>query len=546
MMTATFTSLGRRTWKQVGLAATLALATAASVQGEPRARITPYLEYQQVVTADFNDGDVLTYSGIGGGVDGTIQTRRIQAAFSYNYQRRIAWEGGIDDEDVHSGVAAVRLEAVRDVLSFEAGAMAGRSNADLRDPVASLRTSDDEGVAEIYSAYAGPTLSTHAGPIAIAASYRLGYVHVDDHSLAGTLPAGSPRVERYDSSTIHNATASIGMEPGELPIGWTVGAGWSREEMERLDSTFDGKYVRGDVVLPVSPQLALTAGVGYEDIESSQQDIVRDASGVPVIGPGGELVPDPSRPRLLAYDDSGIFWDAGVIWRPSPRTELQARAGRRYGGTTFTGSLEHRINSAYAFNAMVYDSVDSFGRLLVTDLSGVPRNFDPRRDPLTGVGGGGGCVFGKDPGTGACFDDALQSINNFNFRNRGAEILFSGGRGPWSFGIGAGYNQRKYLAPAASGFVLDGVTDKSFMLSAEAERQLSRSSGYGMNAYAGWYNSGIAGEDSSFNTGITGNYYRSIFTERLQATIAAGLYSSRSEGDDQTIGSVLFGLRYSF
>ena len=523
-------------------AAGAVLLTTASVQGEPRTSIHPYLEVQQVLSADFNGGDVLTYTGVGGGVDGTVATRRVTATISYNYQRRIAWEGGIEDDDVHSGLAAVQAQVIPGTLMVGAGAMATRSHADLRVPVPGLRTLDDPNVAEIYSAYAGPTLTHQAGPLNIGASYRLGYVHIDDHSLAGDdLPPGTPRIDRSSSSTVHNASASVGMAPGALPFGWTVGAGWVREDQNRFDSSFEARYVRGDVVVPVGPYLAFTAGGGFEDIESSQQDILRDAGGVPVVGPDGFVVADPNAPRLLTYDESGLIWDAGVIWRPSPRTELQARIGRRYGGTTFTGSLEHRLSRDYALSASVYDNVSSFGQLIVTDLAGVPTAFEIPRHGL-----GGGCVFGTDPGTGTCFDAALQSINAFSFRNRGASILFSGGRGPWSFGVGAGYANRRYHAPPGGDFVLHGVTDHSFSLNGNLRKELSRTSGIGVGGYASWFDSGIAGADGSFGTGLGVDYYRTLFHPRLQATAAAGIYHTQADEFDSTIGTVLFGLRYTF
>jgi uncharacterized protein (PEP-CTERM system associated) len=549
MKNAFFPRLEGRSLRSVIAASAVALVAAASVNGAPRTSIHPYLEIQQVLSADVNGGDVLTYTGVGGGIDGQIATRRVTATISYNYQRRLALNGRIQDDSVHNGLAAVHVDAIPGMLAFDAGAMAARASADPRLRVADLRTADDPNAAEIYSAYAGPTLTTHAGPLTIGASYRLGYVHVDDDSLAGDdVPPAVRRAERYSSSTVHNATASVGMSPGQgLPVGWTVGGGYVREDLNRFDSTFEAAYIRGDVVYPVSPTLAVTAGVGYETGQGSQQDILRNESGAPIIGPGGTVTPDPSKPRLLTYDEDGFIWDAGVIWRPSPRTELQARVGRRYGGTTFTGSLQHRINSSYAFSASIYDNVSSFGRLLVADLSGVPQKFDLRRGGLnTGLNGGLGCVYGSDPGTGSCFDDSLQSIDNFNFRNRGASALLSGGRGPWSYGIGAGYNTRRYFAPPGNDFVLSGVTDHSFSLNGSASRELSRTSGFDLAAYAGWYDSGIRGADSSFSTGVTGTYYRTVFNDRLQANAAAGIYSSHAGEFDSTVASVLFGLRYSF
>jgi hypothetical protein len=543
MKQAIFQRLVRQSWLPLAGAASATLLAGAAVQGEPRTSIHPYLEVQQVAVADFDRGEVLTYTGVGGGVDAAIATRRVQATISYNYQRRIGWNERLKDNDVHSGLAAVHVEAIPGTLSFDAGAMAARTHADIRLPVPTARTIDSANAAEIYSAYAGPTLTTHAGPLAIGASYRLGYVKVDDHSLAGSdLPPGAPRVDRYTSSVVHNATVSVGMAPGRLPFGWTVGAGYVREDMNRLKSKFEGQYVRGDVVLPVSPTLAVTGGVGYERMKGSQQDFLRDASGLPVLTPDGNLVPDPSRPRLRTYDHDGYMWDAGIIWRPSPRTELTARGGWRYGGVSVVGTLQHKINSRSALNAVVYDGVSSFGRLLIADLNGLPAKFQV---PSNGLGGAG-CVFGTDPGTGACFGDALQSISNFNFRNRGASIRYSAARGPWSMGLGAGYANRRYLAPDSNVFALRGVTDQSFTAQGNIGRRLTRSSGVDLDAYLSWYDSGIADTDSAFGAGLTGRYYRNVFRERLQAQIAAGLYTSHAGDFDASYGSILVGLRYTF
>ncbi len=523
------------------------LLTAASVQGSPRVDVAPYLEVQEVLSADLNGGDVLTYTSVGAGIDASIQTRRVQATISYNYQRRIGFGDNLNEDDVHTGLAAARLAVIPNVLNFDAGAMAIRSQADPRSPVSQFRNADEANAVEVYSAYAGPTLSTRVGPLDVGASYRIGYVAVDDHNFDGvTGGSTSPKIDRFDSSTVQSAAVSVGMKQRGLPVGWTVGAGWEREDAERLDSDFEGKYVRGDVVVPVSANLAVTAGAGYEKFKSSQQDIVRDSNGVPVVTASGDLIADPSKPRLLSYDQSGLIWDAGVIWRPSQRTELQARVGRRYGGTTFTGSFQHQINEHASISASVYDSVDSFGHMLVTDLAGVPRRFNTARKNR-GMVGIGGCVTGVDPGTGACFDDALRAINNFTFRNRGANLSYSAERGPWSYGFGLGYDQRRYFAPPSGNvFVLNGVTDRSWSLNANAGRRLTSRSGYNLDAYATLFDSGIAGSGTSKSLGLSGSYYRSLFTDHLQANVSAGIYNTQGEDIDSTVASLLFGLRYNF
>ncbi len=539
------TSIARR----ILLAAGLAIAFAAPASAANRAEIVPYLEVQQVLSADLNDGDTLTYTSVSAGIDGRVTTRRVEAQVSYEYERRIAWNSGIADDDVHTGLAQVRAQIVPNMLTLNAGALATRVRSFGEGPIFGFATTDSRYLSDVYSVYAGPDFSTRAGPLDLAATYRFGYVKVDDHSFAG-LPRvpGSPLLDRYDSSTNQTANFSVGMGPGSLPFGWTVSGGYAREDVDRLDQEYVGRFIRGDLILPVSPTFAVTGGVGYEKIESSQQDVLRGADGLPIITPGGNLVPDPSRPRLLSYDQSGIIWDAGVIWRPSRRTEVQARVGRRYGDMTYTGSFEHKINSAYAITGSVYDTVDSFGRIIVADLAGMPTDFRVNRNPLNqGVGGVGGCVFGNDPGTGVCLDNAFDAISTSNFRHRGATILFSGGRGGWTMGLGATYSQRKYSTPdPLSAFALQRFTDRTFSVDGSLERQLSRSSSLAFDAYANWFDPSAPGTSSIFGAGITGSYQRSLFLDRLQAQAALGLYTTDSELEDATGLQGLVGLRYAF
>ena len=542
--------------KRLGHLAPLALALlattswAAPAGAQVRTRVQPYIEAQQVLTAEVDSGDVLTYSAIAAGVDAGVETRRLRAQISYRYEKRIAWEDNLLDDDVHTGIAQLSADVVPNLVRVNAGALATRARGDGFGPAFGLNTSDSASISEVYSFYAGPDLSTRVGDLSVNGSYRFGLVEVDNKILRGLpLAPGAVLLDRYDSSTNHSLSASVGMGVGNLPFGWTVAGGYFREDTKRLDQEFEGGFIRADVVVPVSPTVAVTAGAGYEKIESSQQDILRDSAGNPVVTPGGRLVGDPAKPRLLAYETDGFIWDVGVLWRPSRRTEFQARFGRRYGGSTVIGSFSHQMSSRLGIRASVYDGVESFGRLLVADLAAVPVDFDIRRNPLNGgVGGIGGCVFGADPGSGACFDDAFQSIANANFRNRGVNVILSGKYGLWGFGIGAGYSSRRYFQPIVEqGFALDRRTDESFNIYAGATRDLSRDSSVAIDAFANWYDSGVPGVDEVFSTGLTGSYYQSFLLDRLQGQAALGLFTTDSEVfDDSTILSALLGLRYNF
>ena len=539
-------SIMRSAWRLLRLTGVAGgLALFASAPAHARSDVAPYIEVQQVLDAELNGGgDVLTYTSVAAGVDATVTTRRVQAQISYRYERRIAWNHNINDEDVHSGLAQARIEIAPEVLTLDAGAIATRGRADPRGPGFGFTSADNSNIADVYAGYVGPSLATHVGPLSVNASYHLGYVKVDDHNQAGSAFPGGP-LDRYDSSTSHDVQASVGMAPGELPVGWTIAAGYVRENSKRLKHRFEGKYVRGDVVVPVSPTFAVTGGIGYEKIRSSQQDYLRDEDGLPVVTPGGNLIADPSKPRLLSYDQSGLIWDAGVIWRPSPRTELTARGGQRYGDTTVVGTLKYQFSRDFGFTAVVYDSVTSFGRLLVSDINGLPTNFKVQNRGLN-ANNFGGCVFGNDPGSGRCLGDALNAISGQDFRNRGIGLMLSGHRGVWDMEIGAGYAQRKYLAADSGPFSLHGVTDKSATVEATLGRSLTRTSGFDIQGYAEWYDAGIAGNDTVFSSGVTGTYYRNFLLDRLQGTASVGIYTSNGNDDDSTVASALLGLRYNF
>ncbi|MDP8914370.1 MAG: hypothetical protein M3N39_12460, partial [Pseudomonadota bacterium] len=104
-----------RAFGLAGLAAGISLGSAAEA-APARTEIVPYIEVQQVLNADLNDGDVLTYTSVSAGVDGRVTTRRVQAQISYRYERRIAWEDDIADDDVHTGIAQVHAQLVPNML----------------------------------------------------------------------------------------------------------------------------------------------------------------------------------------------------------------------------------------------------------------------------------------------------------------------------------------------------------------------------------------------------------------------------------------------
>ena len=505
--------------------------------------VAPYLEVQQVLVADLKDGtDVLTYTTVAAGIETSVQTRQAEAQVNLRYERRFFYSDGLEDDDIISGLARGSVQVVPNVLSLEAGALASRSRVDLRGQAPSNVVGDTDNVTQVYSIYAGPSLSTNVGALDVNASYRVGYTKVEAES-AGILPAGQQPIDVFDDSVSHSANASVGMQPGDLPFGWAVSGGYEREDSGQLDQRFEGKYARADVTVPVTPTLALVGGVGYEDIEISERDAVRDVNGDPVVDNDGRFVTDETSPRLLSYDEDGLIWDAGVMWRPSRRTSLEARVGQRYGSTTYAGSLGYQPNENTALNVSVYDTVSGFGNLLNDQLAGLGTSFSSSRNPLSGDLNG--CAFGQ---TGSlCLNDALQSAASSSFRARGVNAAIAYNFNGWSTNVGAGYQRRKFFAAELGALAnVDGLTDENYYAYLGIAKQLDDRSSFDANVYANLLDSGFAGAPNVLGLGANAAYYRQIIPG-LSGTVAAGLDSYRQEGfDSELTASALLGLRYDF
>ena len=521
----------------------LGLAVPAAGARERKADVAPYLEIQQILVADLKNGsDVLTYTSVAAGIESSIQTRGAQAQVNLRYERRFFYQDNLGDDDVITGLARGGVQIVPNVLTLEAGGIATRSRVDLRGEAPSNTVGNIDNVTQVYSVYAGPNLSTQIGALDVNANYRVGYTKVENKS-TGTLPPGQLPIDVFDDSVSHSASASVGMQPGDLPFGWSVSGGWEREDGSELDQRFEGKYVRADVTVPVSSSLALVGGVGYEDIEISERDAVRDVNGNPVIGNDGRLVTDETSPRLLSYDQDGIIWDAGVMWRPSRRTSLEARVGQRYGSETYYGNFGYQPNQSTALNISVYDTVSGFGNLLNDNLANLGTSFSSTRNPLSGELNG--CAFGQT--SSLCFNDVLQSAASSSFRARGVNGQLTYSTGGWNTGLGAGYARRRYFASQLGAVsAVDGLVDENYYATFSIGRELDTYSSFDANVYANLLDSGFANAPNVLGLGANAAYYRQILPG-LQGTAAVGLDSFQQDGFDSEItASALLGLRYDF
>ena len=509
-----------------------------------RTTIQPYLEAAQIVTAELSPGnDVLTYSTVAAGVDASIAGRRTQGQVSLRYERRIGWDSKVADGDTISGIARVKHDIVPGALAIEAGALAARTRVEGSGATSLNPVDVGDGVSQIYSLYAGPSFATHAGDIALSGSAAVGYNRVETPDAVRVVP-GQTRADVFDDSVTTTAQLAAGIAPGVvLPIGLTVSGAYAREDISNLDQRVEDGHVQVDALYPISPDLALVAGVGYEKVRISSRDALRDANGAPIIGPDGRFVTDGNGPRRIAYDVDGLIWDAGVMWRPSRRTSLSATVGRRYGSTSYTGSFAYAPSDRRSFNVSVYDTVSGLGTVMNRALRDLPTDFEVSRNPITGDING--CVIAQ--ANGLCFNNALASVSSATFRSRGISASYGQRFGRLSAGLGAGYDRRKFIAAPGTVLALaNGVIDENFYLGASLSGPLGEGAGFTTSAYANWYQSGASSAGDATAVGANASYFRNL-TDRLVATAAVGVDGiSRKVLDDEWFASALLGLRYNF
>lgn len=507
-------------------------------------RIAPYIEASQIVSAELSPGDeVLTWSTIAAGVDAQVQGSNNAASLSVRYERRFGWSRNAEDGDMLSGVAR-GYTSVAPGVRLEAGALATRSGVEAEGGAVTGAPRGRDGVSNVYSVYAGPSVSTRAGDVGISASYRLGYTRLDEE---GTVPsvAGVPEIDVFEDSVVHVASVQAGVKPYEvLPVGLGAGANYYREDISNLDQRVEDLRARADITVPVADTVALVGGVGYEKVRISGRDAVRDATGDAVVGADGRYVVDKAGPRRIAYDVDGLIWDAGVVWRPSRRTALEAHVGRRYGSTSYFGSFAYAPSPRSSFNVSVYDSVSGFGGQVNRALADLPTGFTAVRNPLTGDIGG--CVAAVEKG--GCLSGALGSVRSATFRGRGVMATYGRVIGRYQAGIGFGYDRRKFIA--APGTVLaaaNGVVDENYWMNAYVNGRLSQHDGFTTSVYANWLQTGAGFAGDASAVGANASYYRNL-TSKLSATAALGIDGVNRDDplEDFWTASALLGVRYNF
>lgn len=562
----------------------LLLATAmSSTPAFATVRFEPSIESRAVVNyASDQSPETRSFNEVAVGVDTGIETRRIDFDLRYRYAHRIGISGPLNDKDRHAGSGQLRSELIRDLFFLDAQGSATILNTGFGgavDPDA-----DDANQQQTFSGSIQPAIRHRFGRTQVTARYSYGIFEAGNQfsllRVGRPLQPGQGFLLGASDTRNQSASVAIGNVGRSDRLRWRVSAEWQRDRIDQLDQLYTSKRGLADAEYSLSRTIGLIANVGYEDILDRQDAIVIDATGVPVPDANGFVQRDPTMPYTVNFDTNGLTYEAGFRLSPSRRTNFIARAGKRFGDFTASGSLELELSSDLRLFATYNESLNNFGRLFTTLFT------DPVSGTITPIGSfagsGGGkqspigattCAFGLDAETGSCAFNLSQIASNATFKDQSAALTIAkGGAGSaegvaprrFSGSLSAFYTKRGYLGNQPAGLPagtapisLGGSTDHSYGVALHAEQRLGRQQTVGLDLRAQRNEYGLSRDGKDLQ--LTAQLRYDWLIARSVSLFASGFLNRRlvEEGTgpalpgrfilpQNTAGSASVGIRYLF
>lgn len=519
-----------------------------------RVEIDPSIELRQVFDLPIDD-DFTTYSEAVIGVDGAIQTRRVHGQLSYRFAQRFEEVGDIANNQSHSLIARGDADVIPGTLRVDAGAFATFLNRDLRRRVSFDDDANNGNLAQTYSAYVAPSFHQRLGAFAeFDATYRIAYVNVDEADvsrLGGGVGGVDTQLGAYADSVNQSLDARFGNREASGKFRWDLAGSAQDERTDRLDQHYRSYLGRVELEYALNRDFALLGSVGYEDIKSSEEQILTDAAGVPLVDAEGHFIIDPNAPRRVSYDQDGLVYDGGFRWTPSRRTFLQIRVGKRFGEFNVNGQLRYEPSPRLGVTASWSESVSTFGQLLTQDFNGVPVSFFIPGGNRVGFGG---CILGVDPATGTCLLNWTQSITNATFRNQAGQLIIETKRGATRASLSAIYTKRRYVdtqqlqAPGSPPVdpSLANRADETISLIAGVDRDLGAGRHLSASLHGDRYRFALSHARADYYAGLW-TAYRQLINRHLDARVTSSITRRFSKIDkDRTDAVVTAGLVYHF
>jgi uncharacterized protein (PEP-CTERM system associated) len=274
-------------------------------------RLTPRTDFTGTYTDNnrlsSTDEDSAFIFGIRPGIVADLNASRVRAFVDYGLELLLtaggddAGDGGDDDRRLNQQLNANgTVEWLQDFFFTDASASIFQQNASIFGPIARDNTTDTGNRADVRTFRLSPYIKRNLGSLLIyEARYTYGVFESDQDI------ASNGDLNRIDLRVDSGRAFQTGFGAEYFTETQTI---------EDNQDDFTREAVAGNLRYPLTSRLDLLARVGYED-----NDFL-----------------------TVGDDPTGGFYSVGAAWAPTPRTQLEARVGERFFGSTAFLDLNHR------------------------------------------------------------------------------------------------------------------------------------------------------------------------------------------------------------
>lgn len=269
---------------------------------------------------------------------------------SYDYYTKNTRLNGARPKALIDGIA----EVVEDTLTIDARLATSVQQISDEDRMPAVPRNLDRNQTQVINYGISPTvMGRFNSEIEGEASYDFSSIRYLDGPVGNAGLSGA-------NTTRHKLRANVGnMLTSGSPLRWTATGSYERASIrnygsgqpERANTEARGEY-------RLSAPLAFVARAGYDWVDE---------------------------PTLSVQPD-GAYGLAGLIWRPSSRTQVRAEIGYRYRDFNGEGSIDWQASQAITLSASYRRDIQTGQRILLDSLIDLGRDeFGNLVDPITGL-----------------------------------------------------------------------------------------------------------------------------------------------------------------
>lgn len=299
-------------------------------------QVTPTLQLRQTWTDTANldavgeaDADFITT--VSPGVNVTAASDRVQAFIDYTLNGLVFWGDSSRSDIRHNLSAAVNTEVVRNRFFVDLRANVDQQFQDFGNAFSPVAENFTQNRITVQNYAVTPRWREDIGNFAVAQlSYSYNITKQGNEGEVGVTNPGF-----LADSDGHRVDFNLRNGPSFNRFTWNWNTSYQLIERDLRNLDFEAFESIADLSYSLSRKVAVLGSIGYENIDD----------------------------ETLLTEQTGVVWDVGLRLQPGPRTDIEARVGRRFNDWVYSGRL------SYAFS-----NTDTLTVTYSEDLTVGPRN----------------------------------------------------------------------------------------------------------------------------------------------------------------------------